>query len=393
MDSVVVVGAVRSPMGKGREGGQLSGLHAVELLAQVLSGLVDRTGIDPGIVDDVIIGCVTQVGEQAATPGRMAWLAAGYPAEVPSTTIDRRCGSSLQALAFAAQGIQAGAYDVVIAGGVESMSRMPMGSNRMGRDATGPSVTARYAPGLVPQGVSSELVAQKWGIDRTALDEFSLRSHRRAGAARAAGGFVDEIVPIDVGAAEPALVDETIRESSTLEGLAGLKTAFDTDEYRERFPDVTWSITAGNSSQITDGASAVLLMSERRAKQLGLTPLGRIVTTSVVGDDPILMLTGPIPATRKALERAGMTIGDIGHVEINEAFASVPIAWQREFESPDEVLNPVGGAIALGHPLGATGTRLFTTMLHRMRREGIRFGLESVCEAGGMANAVIVEAF
>jgi acetyl-CoA acyltransferase len=391
MDNVVVIEAVRTPTGKGKPGGQLSGLHPVELLAQTLIGLVERTGIDPGTVDDVIIGCVSQVGEQSATPGRMAWLAAGYPVHVPSTTIDRKCGSSQQAMAFAAQGIMAGFYDVVIAGGVEVMSRVPMGSARMGADPYGPSVTERFAPGLVPQGVSAELVATKWGITREEMDEYSLRSHLRAHALAESGVFDAEIVPISTP--EGLVIhDETIRGTSTLEGLTQLKPAFENDEYSARFPQIEWGVTAGNSSQITDGASAVLLMSETRANQLGLTPIARLVSFAVVADDPILMLTAPIPATKKVLERTGLALSDFAHVEVNEAFASVPLAWQRAFDAPDEIVNPSGGAIAFGHPLGASGARLFTTMIHSLRRNGQRWGLQTMCEAGGMANATVVEA-
>jgi acetyl-CoA acyltransferase len=392
MSTAVVVDALRSPMGKGKRGGSLSGLHAVELLSQVLQALVARTGIDPGIVDDVIVGCVSQGGEQAATPGRMAWLGAGYPAHVPSTTIDRRCGSSQQAISFAAQGIEAGAYDVVIAAGIESMSRVPMGSARMGQDPYGPSVRRRYAPGLVAQGISAELVAAKWSLDREALDAYAARSHRRAAAAAESGEFAAEIAPIQVpDRAGHVDADETIRPNTTPEGLSGLKPAFYDAELAHRFPEIGWHITAGNSSQLTDGASAVLIVSEARAAQLGLPGRARVHASYVCGDDPVMMLTGPIPATKAVLERGRVRLQDLDHVEINEAFASVPLAWLSEFPIEEDRLNPVGGAIALGHPLGASGARLFTTMLYALERSGGRWGLQAMCEAGGMANATLVE--
>jgi acetyl-CoA acyltransferase len=392
MSTAVVVDALRSPMGKGKPGGSLSGLHAVELLSQVLQALVARTGIDPGIVDDVIVGCVSQGGEQAATPGRMAWLGAGYPAHVPSTTIDRRCGSSQQAISFAAQGIEAGAYDVVIAAGIESMSRVPMGSARMGQDPYGPSVRRRYAPGLVAQGISAELVAAKWSLDREALDAYAARSHRRAAAAAESGEFAAEIAPIQVpDQAGHVDADETIRPNTTPEGLSRLKPAFYDAEMAHRFPEMGWHITAGNSSQLTDGASAVLIMSEARAAQLGLPGRARVHASYVCGDDPVMMLTGPIPATKAVLERGRVRLQDLDHVEINEAFASVPLAWLSEFPIEEDRLNPVGGAIALGHPLGASGARLFTTMLYALERSGGRWGLQAMCEAGGMANATLVE--
>ena len=392
MTSAVIVDAVRSPMGRGKPGGALSGLHPVELLAQTLTGLVDRNGIDPGVVEDVIVGCVSQGGEQAATPGRQAWLAAGYPEHVPATTIDRRCGSAQQALHFAVQAVMAGVHDVVVAGGVESMSRVPMGSARMGADVYGPSVTERYAPGLVSQGVAAELVAARWGIGREAMDAYSVRSHARAAAVADSGGFDTELVPIHVpGRVEPVVADETIRRGTTVDKLAGLRSAFADDAIAQRFPEIDWSVTAGNSSQITDGASAVLVMSEQRAIAYGLRPRARIVAMSVVGDDPVAMLTAPIPATRMVLDRAGLAIGDIDAVEINEAFAAVPLAWQAEFGVDEDRLNPAGGAIALGHPLGASGARLFATLLNQLERTGGRYGLQTMCEAGGMANAAVIE--
>lgn len=388
----VIVDAVRSPMGKGKPGGGLSQVHAVELLAQVLDKLVKRSDLDPGTVDDVLIGCVSQVGEQSYTPGRMALLAAGWPEHVPSTTIDRKCGSSQQAVHFAAQGIVAGAYDIAVAGGIESMSRIPMGSARKeGQDPYGPSMNRRYAPGLVGQGVSAELVARKYQLTREEMDAFSARSHTRAAAARAAGHFDAEIVAIDTPDG-PMTRDESIREGTTAEGLSELRVAFQNPEMEARYPDVSWSITAGNSSQITDGASALLIMSEEMATKLGLEPLARFVSYDVRGDNPELMLTAPIPSSRKALERAGMKVSDLDHIEVNEAFAPVPMSWAKDFGLEDDSkLNPCGGAIALGHPLGASGARIMTTMLHAMGRSGAKYGLQTMCEAGGMANTTIIE--
>jgi len=375
MGTAVIVDAVRSPMGRGKPGGALSGTHPVDLLAGVLTALVERTGIDPATVDDVLIGCVGQNLEQSATPGRQAWLAAGYPEHVPSVTIERKCGSGQQAIDFAHWGIAAGAYDLAVAGGVESMSRVPMGSARGDADPFGPAVRARY-PGLVPQGVSAELVAEKWKLSRSELDAFAARSHRLAARASLAG-FADEIVPI-----AGVSVDETIRSGTTVEALAGLRTSF---------PHPDPKITAGNSSQLTDGAAVLLLTTEERAAALGLRPRARIIASAVCGDDPVLMLTGPIPATRKVLDRAGLTIGDIDAVEVNEAFASVPLAWLAEFDLNPERLNPRGGAIALGHPLGASGARLMTTLINHLEQTGGRYGLQTMCEAGGMANATIIE--
>jgi acetyl-CoA acyltransferase len=390
MRNAVIVEAVRSPMGRGKAGGALSGVHPVDLLAQVLTALVDRAGIDPGAVDDVLVGCVGQNGEQSATPGRQAWLAAGYPVHVPSTTIERKCGSGQQAVDFAAQGVVAGAYDLAIAAGLESMSRVPMGSARQGADPFGPGVRARF-PDLVPQGVSAELVAQKWGLTREALDSYSARSHRLAAAARDSGRFAREIAPISAPDGAKITEDETIRPGTTPERLAQLAPAFGTDEYAARFPGLEWKITAGNSSQITDGAAAVLVMSEERAAALGLRPRARIVASAVCGDDPTLMLTGPIPATRKVLERGGLSLDQIDAVEINEAFAPVPLAWLAEFGVDPDLVNPRGGAIALGHPLGASGVRLLTTLLNHLEATGGRYGLQTMCEAGGMANALILE--
>jgi len=386
----VIVDAVRSPMGKGKAGGALSELHAVELLAQVFQALVERSGIDPGRLDDILVGCVSQAGEQSGTPGRMAALAAGFPDHVPATTIDRKCGSSQQAVHFAAQGIMAGAYGMAIAGGIESMSRVPMGSARIGQDPAGPSVTERYAPGLVGQGISAELVSSRWQLDRERLDAYSARSHQRAATLRDNGAFQREIVPIRTPQGVIA-EDESIRPSTTPEALAELKPAFQNPELAERFPEIDWKITAGNSSQITDGAAALLIMDRDLAETLGLEPLARFVAFDVIADDPLMMLTAPIPATRRVLEKAGMTADAIDHFEVNEAFAPVPLAWQKELGVDDDRLNPCGGAIALGHPLGASGARLMTTMVHALRRDGGRFGLQTMCEAGGMANATVIE--
>ncbi|MFC3953348.1 thiolase family protein [Aeromicrobium fastidiosum] len=392
--TAVVVDAVRSPMAKGkpardgRAGGALCDVHPVELLGQVLESLFARNAaVDPGEVEDVIAGCVSQVGEQAGPIGRWAWLAAGLPDHVPSVAVNRACGSSQQAVDFAAQGVLAGVYDIVVACGVESMSRIPMGTARMGQDHQGPSVAARYAPGLVSQGISAELISARFGIGRDELDEFSAASHARAHAA----DFTAEIVPVRRPDGSLVDHDETVRPATTAAGLAELRPAFRSDEMSERFTEIQWNVTAGNSSQLADGASAVLIMTEERALQLGLTPRARFHSFAVAGDDPITMLMGPVPATEKLLKRAGLSIGDIDHYEINEAFAPVPIAWGRHFGADPARINPAGGAIALGHPLGASGARLLTTMLGQLERTGGRYGLQTMCEAGGMANATLIE--
>ena len=373
----VIVGAVRTPVGVGKPGKSLSGVHPGDLSAHVLSGLVERTGVDPALVDDVIWGCVSQVGEQSVNIGRNAALAAGFPESVPGTTVDRQCGSSQQAVTFAAAGLVAGHYDVVIAGGVESMSRVPMFSNAVGGEGPfPPRMRERYADGLVGQGISAEMIAAQWGLSRTQLDEISVRSHERAAAATDSGLFAEEILPVgDVG------VDEGIRRGTTLETLAGLRPAFREDGV----------VTAGNASQISDGSAALLLTTSAKAAELGLTPLARIHTVALAGVDPVIMLTGPIPATAKVLARAGLALADIGAFEVNEAFASVIGAWLAETGVDPALLNPNGGAIALGHPLGASGARLMTTLVHHMRRSGIRYGLQTMCEGGGMANATILE--
>ncbi|MEQ9566091.1 MAG: thiolase family protein [Pseudomonadales bacterium] len=365
-------------------------MHPIELLSQTLQALVSRNDIDPGEIDDVLVGCVSQVGEQSNNPGRMALLAAEFPQHVPATTIERKCGSSQQAIHFAAQGIAAGAYDIAIACGIESMSRVPLGSARLGADIYGPTLSQIYAPGLVSQGVSAELIASKWKISRQEMDKFAMESHQRAANCRSDGSFAREIVPIKT-ASRTVSEDETIRPATTLEGLQGLSSSFITDEMTRRFPEINWGITPGNSSQLTDGASAVLLMGEKTAVRLGLKPRARFAGFDVVGDDLLLMLTAPIPATRRVLKRAGLSLNDIDHFEVNEAFASVPLAWMREFNVDPARLNPRGGAIALGHPLGASGSRLMTTMLNALEDSGGRYGLQTMCEGGGMANATIIE--
>ena len=395
MTNAVIVDAVRLASGKGKMGGALSGTHPVELLATVLRSIVERNNLDPAQVDDVIGGCVAQVGEQSLNISRTALLSAGFPDSVPATTIDRQCGSSQQAAHFAAQGIMAGAYDIVIACGVESMSRIPMGTASMGKDTHGPGIRARYPEGLVNQGISAELISAKWKLDRDTLDAYSAQSHQRAAAAIAAGAFDKEIVPIEVtnaaGETVMHLLDETVRATTTAEGLAGLRPSFRTDEYAARFPEAGWNITPGNSSPLTDGASAVLIMSEEAATKLGLTPRARFHSFSVAGDDPVFMLTAPIPATHKVLARAGLSIDDIDAYEVNEAFAPVPLAWAHEFNADPAKLNPRGGAISLGHALGSSGTRLLTTLVNQLEATGGRYGLQTMCEGAGMANATIIE--
>jgi acetyl-CoA acyltransferase len=386
--TAVIIDAVRTPAGKGKPGGALSSVHPTDLLAGTLEALLGRTGLDPALVDDVIAGCAQQVGEQSGNIARHATLAAGLPEAVPATTINRQCGSSQQAAAFAAQGVMAGGYDVVIAAGVESMSSVPLGSSRPA--STGRRNAARYPDGLVHQGISAELVAARWKLDRDELDAYSAQSHRRAAATAAAGGFDGEIVPVATEAG-PVTADETVRASTTAATLAALRPSFRTEEMAARFPEIGWTITPGNSSPLTDGASAVLIMSEEAASRLGMRPRARFHAFSVTGDDPLLMLTGPIPATRKVLARAGLSLDDIDAYEVNEAFAPVPLAWAAEFGADPSRLNPRGGAIALGHPLGSSGTRLLTTLLNHLEQTGGRYGLQTMCEAGGMANATIIE--
>ena len=398
MREAVIVEVVRTPIGKGKPGGGLSGWHPADLLGEVLADVVERAGVQPATIDDVITGCVSQAGEQAFNVGRHAVLAAGFPETVPSTSVDRQCGSSQQAVHFAAQGIMAGAYDVAIAAGVEMMSRVPMFSSAMGADPAGPKVNARYLEhgGLVNQGISAELIAAKWGLSREALDRFSAESHQRAARATAEGRLVSEILPIAVNrgegpTGESLTTDEGIRPDSTVETLSGLRPAFYTEELADRYPQINWVVTAGGASQISDGASAVLLMERSKAEALGLTPRAAVRHFSVVGDDPIMMLTGVIPATHQVLERAGMSIADIDVFEVNEAFAPVLLAWQQETGADLDRVNINGGAIANGHPLGASGAKLMTSMLNVLEQTGGRYGLQTMCEGGGMANATIIE--
>ncbi|RCG29811.1 thiolase family protein [Sphaerisporangium album] len=387
MRDAVIVQAVRTPIGKGKPGGALASIHPVELLAHTLKALIDRAGVDPALVDDVIGGCVDQVGEQAMNTTRYAWLSAGFPDTVPAVTVDRQCGSSQQAVHFAAQGVISGAYDLAVACGVESMSRVPMWSNvPPGADPFGPGLAARFPEGLVPQGVSAELIAAKWSLSRERMDEFALASHHRAAAAHAAGSFEEEIAPIGAAGA-----DESVRPGTTMEALAGLRPAFADPAYAARFPQIDWSVTAGNSSPINDGAAALLITTGETAARLGLRPLARLHSFAVTGSDPLLMLTGVIPATEKVLRRAGLTLADIDLFEVNEAFASVVLAWGQETGADPAKVNADGGAIALGHPLGASGARIMTTLVHAMRRRGARYGLQTMCEAGGLANATILE--
>ncbi len=386
MQNAVIVDILRTPLGK--RNGRLKEWHPVDLAGTVLKALVERNDIDPALIDDVIMGCVMQVGEQSLNVARNAVLAAGLPESIPGTTVDRQCGSSQQAAHFAAQGVMAGAYDVVIAAGVEVMTRVPMGSavadGKFGYPF-GPMVSARYAPdgGLVPQGISAEMIADKWGISREDMDRFGARSQELAAQATAEGRFEREILPVLDAEGKLMTTDEGIRESP-FEKLQTLKPAFRSEEEGGR-------VTAGNSSQITDGASAALIMSEDMCNQWGLTPRARFVNFGLAGDNPQLMLTAPIPASQKALARAGLSMGDIDVTEINEAFASVVLAWEKELHPDMSKVNPNGGAIALGHPLGASGTRLMATLLNELERTGGRYGLQTMCEGGGMANATIIE--
>jgi acetyl-CoA acyltransferase len=377
----VIVGGVRTPFG--RRAGQLSGWHPVELLSFTLKGLVQQTGVNPADVEDFIAGCVDQVGEQALNVARNAWLDAGLPESTPGTTVDRQCGSGMQALQFAAQGVMAGSYDLVVAGGVESMTRVPIGANVLWageqRPMT-PAVKSRYGVDNFNQAIGAEMIAKQWSMSRTALDEFSVRSHTLAANATAKGWMRQEILPVPIdGTTMDA--DQGIRPDTSLEKLAGLKPAFEGLEL----------LTAGNSSQITDGAAALLVASREKAEELGLKPLARFVAFSQVGSDPVMMLTGPIPATRKVLQKAGLSTDDIDLFEVNEAFAPVCLAWQEELGVGTERLNVNGGAIALGHPLGASGARLVLTAMHELRRRGGRYALTAICEGGGMANATIIE--
>ena len=386
MRRAFVVDLVRTPFAKGREGGALSAVHPVDLLARTLKGLVARTGVDPGAVDDVIAGCVIQVGEQAANIGRQAWLAAGFPETVPAVTIDRKCGSAQQAMDFAAQGVMAGAYDLAVACGVEMMSRVPMRSNRLGKDNLGPMLRQRYPAGLVHQGISAELIAARWGLAREELDAYALRSHRRAAAAEDRGLFARDILPID-----GASTDESIRRTTSAEKLAALEPAFVDAETAARFPEIGWVVTAGNASQVTDGASAMLIASEEAAQRLKRPPRAAITHFAVSGDDPLYMLTGVIPATEKLLARSGRTLADIDCFEVNEAFASVVLAWTKALGADLDRVNVNGGAIAFGHPVGASGGRLTANLIGSLEETGGRLGLQTMCESGGMANATLIE--
>ena len=379
MRDAVIVQAVRTPVGK-RNGG-LCGVQPADLSAHVLTALVERSGIEPALVEDVIWGCVGQVGEQAADIARSAVLGAGWPESVPGVTVDRQCGSSQQAVSFAAASVVAGHYDVVVAGGVESMSRVPMGTSTAGQWPFGEGFRARYGDTPPNQGIGAEMIADRWGFSRAQLDEFSLASHAKAAAAQDQGRFSAEIAAVTTPDGIKVEADEGVRRGSTMEKLAELKPAFRPDG----------RITAGNSSQISDGAAALLITTSEKAAELGITPLVRVHTAVVTGDDPIIMLAGPIPATAKALARSGLSIGDIGAFEVNEAFASVPVAWLAETGANPARLNSNGGAIALGHPLGGSGARLMTTLIHHMQANGLRYGLQTMCEGGGQANATILE--
>ena len=386
MRSAVIVDAVRTPVG--RRNGKLKDIHPVDLASIPLQAVVERNDLDPAMVEDVIMGCVMQTGEQGLNVGRNAALAAGFPEDVTGVTVDRQCGSSQQAAHFAAQGVMAGAYDIVVASGVESMTRVPMGITAQQGPGVpfGPKMLDRYAHGLVPQGISAEMIAEKWSLSREVLDELSLESHRRAARATEEGRFEAQIVPVETPDGEVMTVDEGIRWDTSMEKLANLQPAFKPDGV----------ITAGNSSQISDGAVAILIMAEDKAEELGLEPMARFVEFAMAGVDPVMMLTGPIPATSKVLERAGLTIDDIDLFEVNEAFASVTAAWRIEHGGDDpmalwERTNVNGGAIALGHPLGASGGRLLTTLVHELVRSGGRYGLQTMSEGGGMANGLIIE--
>jgi acetyl-CoA acyltransferase len=404
MREALILDAVRTPTAKGRAGGKLSRVHPVDLLAHTLRALRDRVADDTLSPDDVIAGCVSQVGQQSRNIARNAVLAAGFPDVVPATTIDRMCGSSQQASQFAAQAVMSGQQELVIACGVESMSQVPMRSAEAGQDPYGQTLPNRYSDGLIRQGISAELIAARWRLSRRELDEFALRSHQLAHRATLDGGFREEIAPIKAPqATRPAAgpleadgldlvaTDEGIRPNTSLEALAALPAAFLGDPDAQRFPEIAWRVTAGNSSQISDGAAALLIGSRGAADALGLRPRARFHSFSVVGSDPILMLMGVLPATERALAKAGLTISDIDFVEINEAFASVVLAWQQETGCDWNKINAHGGAIALGHPLGASGARLSTSLLSILEQRNATFGLQVMCEAGGMANATIIE--
>ena len=381
MRDAVIVAAVRTPVGK--RNGALSGVHPVDLSAHVLNELAQRAGLDPALVDDVIWGCVSQVGEQTFDIARNAVLAAGWPLSVPGVTVDRQCGSSQQSVHFAAAGLISGQYDVVVAGGVESMSRVPMGSS-IGATLVNPSgsALATLYKGVPPnQGIGAEMIAERWGLSRAQVDEYSLRSHEKAAAAIDEGRFTAQITPVTLDDGTVVDTDEGVRRGGTLESMAKLKPAFKPDGV----------IHAGNSSQISDGSAALLMTTSEKARELGLTPVARVHTAVLAADDPVIMLTAPIPATKKALAKSGLRLDEIGAFEVNEAFAPVPLAWLADIGADAKALNPNGGAIALGHPLGGSGARLMTTLVHHMKDNGIRYGLQTMCEGGGQANATILE--
>ncbi|MBB6378382.1 acetyl-CoA acyltransferase [Pseudonocardia eucalypti] len=379
MRDAVIVEAVRTPVGK-RNGG-LSGIHPVELSAHVLGALAERTGVDPAAIDDVVWGCVSQAAEQTFDIARNAVLAAGWPETVTGVTVDRQCGSSQQSVHFAAAGLISGQYDVVVAGGVESMSRVPMFSATQGKDPYGEKLLARFGGVMPNQGTGAEMIAERWGLSRTQVDEYSLASHEKAAAAQDEGRFTAQIAPVTLPDGTVLDTDEGVRRGGTVETLGNLKTVFKEDGV----------ITAGNSSQISDGSAALLMTTSEKAAELGLTPIARVHTAVLAGADPVIMLTAPIPATQKALARSGLSIDQIGAFEVNEAFAPVPLAWLADLGADAKALNPNGGAIALGHPLGGSGARLMTTLVHHMRDNGIRYGLQTMCEGGGQANATILE--
>jgi acetyl-CoA acyltransferase len=390
--SAVVVDVLRTASGRGKPGGALSGVHPADLLATVLRELVARNDLDPALVQDVIAGCVNQAADQALNIARTAALVAGFPEHVPGTTLDRQCGSSQQAVHFAAQGVMAGVYDVVVACGVESMSRVPMGTPRRGGHPQAP-LQARYPEGLVNQGVGAELIAARWGMTREELDQFAASSHQRAAAHQ--GQAAREILGVEVAGQDGTTyihrTDETLRPDTTVAALGKLAPSFVDPAIEARFPEISWSVTAGGSSPLTDGASAALIMSEERAAKLGLEPRARLLSFAVTGSDPLLMLSGVVPATEAVLASAGLTVDQIDAYEVNEAFAPVPLLWLQKTGGDPERMNPRGGAIALGHPLGASGTRLLCTLVHHLEDTGGRYGLQTMCEGGGMANATIVE--
>ena len=395
MREAVIVEAIRTPIG--RRGGAYADVHPVDLLSAVLRDLIDRTGLDTALVDDHIAGCVSQVGDQSLNVARNAWLAAGLPEGVPSTTVDRQCGSSQQAIHFAAQGVMAGAYDLVVASGLEHMTRVPLGSSTAGGNPFPPSLSVRYEGKLVPQGISAELIASRWQISREEQDDLGYRSHERAARATREGWFRQHLLLVKPdGGGELLDRDEGVRMGPDRDRMRSLEPAFRSPAFEEMFPGrLGWTVTAGNSSQISDGAAAVMVASAEWAEELGLRPRARLVSFAVVGDDPVLMLTGPIPATRTVLDRAGLVLEDIDVVEINEAFASVVLAWKRELQIPaawfDQHVNPNGGAIAMGHPVGASGARLMADLVAELERRKGRYGLQVMCEGGGMANATVLE--